>query len=47
MNRTTVSLIAGTAALAAVTGFATLSSPQAAGTARTAAELPVERTSLL
>ncbi|MDH6489779.1 hypothetical protein M2157_005778 [Streptomyces sp. SAI-127] len=47
MNRTTVSLLAGTAALAAVTGFATLSSPQAAGTARTAAELPVERTSLL
>ncbi|MFI8069928.1 DUF5719 family protein [Streptomyces sp. NPDC086033] len=47
MNRTTVSLIAGTAALAAVTGFATLSSPQAAGTAGTAAELPVERTSLL
>jgi hypothetical protein len=47
VNRTTVSLIAGTAALAAVTGFATLSSPQAAGTARTAAELPVERTSLL
>jgi uncharacterized protein DUF5719 len=47
VNRTTVSLIAGTAALAAVTGFATLSSPQAAGTAGTAAELPVERTSLL
>ncbi|WP_020120750.1 DUF5719 family protein [Streptomyces canus] len=47
MNRTTVSLIAGTAALAAVTGFATLSSPEPAGTARTAAELPVERTSLL
>ncbi|WP_069764079.1 DUF5719 family protein [Streptomyces sp. LUP47B] len=47
MNRTTVSLIAGTAALAAVTGFATLSSPQAASTAGTAAELPVERTSLL
>jgi len=47
VNRTTVSLIAGTAALAAVTGFATLSSQQAAGTARTAAELPVERTSLL
>ena len=29
MNRTTVSLIAGTAALAALTGFATLSSQQA------------------
>ena len=47
MNRTTLSLLAGTAALAAVTGFATLSSPKAAGTAGTAAELPVERTSLL
>ena len=47
MNRTTVSFLAGLAALAAVTGFATLSSPQAAGTSRTAAELPVERTSLL
>ena len=47
MNRTTLSLLAGTAALAAVTGFATLSSPQAATTAGTAAELPVERTSLL
>lgn len=47
MNRTTLSLLAGTAALAAVTGFATLGSPQAATTARTAAELPVERTSLL
>ena len=49
MNRTTLSLIAGTAALAAVTGFAALKTPDAAGTntARTAAELPVERTSLL
>jgi len=47
VNRTTLSLIAGTAALAAVTGFATLSTPDAAGTATTAAELPVERTSLL
>ncbi|MFC8433742.1 DUF5719 family protein [Streptomyces sp. NPDC057253] len=47
MNRTTLSLLAGTVALAAVTGFATLSSPEAASTARTAAELPVERTSLL
>ena len=47
MNRTTLSLLAGTVALAAVTGFATLSSPKAAETARTAAELPVERTSLL
>ncbi|MGW1560276.1 DUF5719 family protein [Streptomyces sp. NPDC002144] len=49
MNRTTLSLIAGTAALAAVTGFASLSAPGASGTdtARAAAELPVERTSLL
>lgn len=49
MNRTTLSLIAGTAALAAVTGFATLSTPDAAGTdtAKAAAELPVERTSLM
>ena len=49
MKRTTLSLIAGTAALAAVTGFATLSTPDAAGTdtAKAAAELPVERTSLM
>jgi hypothetical protein len=49
VNRTTLSLIAGTAALAAVTGFASLSTPGAPGahTARAAAELPVERTSLL
>ncbi len=49
MNRTTLSLIAGTAALAAVTGFAVLTTPDAAGTdtAEAAAVLPVERTSLL
>lgn len=49
MNRTTLSLIAGATALAAVTGFATLQSPDASGddTARAAARLPVERTSLL
>ncbi|MEU6356352.1 DUF5719 family protein [Streptomyces sp. NPDC047072] len=49
MNRTTLSLLVGTAALAAVTGFATLNPPDAsgAGTAEAAAELPVERTSLL
>ncbi|MFJ4784757.1 DUF5719 family protein [Streptomyces sp. NPDC088794] len=49
MNRTTLSLIAGTAALAAVTGFATLKSPSDSGqdTAKAAAVLPVERTSLL
>ena len=49
MNRTTISLIAGTAALAAVTGFAALSAPGASGadTGKAAAELPVERTSLL
>ncbi|MFD3932222.1 DUF5719 family protein [Streptomyces sp. NPDC058614] len=49
MNRTTLSLIAGTTALAAVTGFAALSAPDASGdgTVKTAARLPVERTSLL
>ncbi|MEU1317104.1 DUF5719 family protein [Streptomyces tibetensis] len=50
MNRTTLSLIAGTTALAAVTGFAALSAPDDApgpGTAKAAAQLPVERTSLL
>ncbi|MFF7748947.1 DUF5719 family protein [Streptomyces sp. NPDC007971] len=49
MNRTTLSLIAGTAALAAVTAFAALDAPSAsgAGPAKAAAELPVERTSLL
>ncbi|WP_030844672.1 DUF5719 family protein [Streptomyces sp. NRRL S-475] len=50
MNRTTLSLIAGTTALAAVTGFAALSAPDAPGTdtaAKAAAQLPVERTSLL
>jgi hypothetical protein len=49
VNRTTLSLIAGTAALAAVTGFAVLTTPDPArtDTAEAAAELPVERTSLL
>ncbi|MBQ0829585.1 DUF5719 family protein [Streptomyces tagetis] len=49
MNRTTLSLIAGATALAAVTGFASLSAPDASGTdaAGAAARLPVERTSLL
>ncbi|MFF3331393.1 DUF5719 family protein [Streptomyces sp. NPDC002888] len=49
MNRTTISLFAGVAALAAVTGFAALTPPDASGTDTTkaAAELPVERTSLL
>jgi hypothetical protein len=49
VNRTTLSLIAGATALAAVTGFATLSAPSASGgrTAKAAAQLPVERTSLL
>ncbi|MFE6178699.1 DUF5719 family protein [Streptomyces sp. NPDC056464] len=49
MNRTTLSLIAGAGALAAVTGFAALSSPEASGanTARAAAALPVERSSLV
>ncbi|MFF6781694.1 DUF5719 family protein [Streptomyces sp. NPDC012510] len=50
MNRTTLSLIAGTTALAAVTGFAVLTAPGDAGgetTAKAAAQLPVQRTSLL
>ncbi|MFF2852927.1 DUF5719 family protein [Streptomyces sp. NPDC058001] len=49
MNRTTVSLIAVTTALAAVTGFAALNAPDApaADTAQAAARLPVERSSLL
>ncbi|MEU0967799.1 DUF5719 family protein [Streptomyces sp. NPDC005917] len=49
MNRTTLSLFAGTAALAAVTGFAALNAPATspAHTAQAAAQLPVERTTLL
>ncbi|WP_217213214.1 DUF5719 family protein [Streptomyces sp. AC550_RSS872] len=49
MNRTTLSLIAAGTALAAVTGFAALTTPDASGanTAKAAAELPVERTSLV
>ncbi|MFI8092062.1 DUF5719 family protein [Streptomyces sp. NPDC086080] len=50
MNRTTLSLIAGATALAAVTGFAAMSSPDtgtADEAATAAAHLPVERTSLL
>ncbi|KES03514.1 hypothetical protein BU52_29975 [Streptomyces toyocaensis] len=49
MNRTTLSLIAGVTALAAVTGFAAVSSPGTATDepARAAAHLPVERTTLL
>jgi hypothetical protein len=48
VNRTTLSLIAGTAALAAVTAFAALDPPAASGVApAAAARLPVERTSLL
>ncbi|MFF8592754.1 DUF5719 family protein [Streptomyces sp. NPDC015220] len=49
MNRTTLSLIAGVAALAAVTGFAALDTSDAAGAgpAGAAARLPVERTTLV
>lgn len=50
MNRTTLSLIAGTTALAAVTGFAVLTTPDGSGgdtTAKAATQLPVQRTSLL
>ncbi|MFF7369575.1 DUF5719 family protein [Streptomyces tricolor] len=49
MNRTTLSLIAGTTALAAVTAFAAFDSPSASGAAapEAAARRPVERTGLL
>ncbi|KUN06722.1 hypothetical protein AQI95_12725 [Streptomyces yokosukanensis] len=49
MNRTTLSLIAATTALAAVTAFAALDGPSASGAAapEAAAHLPVQRTSLL
>ncbi|GAA2220224.1 DUF5719 family protein [Streptomyces nogalater] len=48
MNRTTLSLFAGTAALAAVTAFAAVDPPSASGAApKAAARLPVERTSLV
>ncbi|GGK95390.1 DUF5719 family protein [Streptomyces flaveus] len=49
MNRATVSLIAGVAALAAVAGFASVAEPEASGrdTAKAATQMPVERTSLL
>ncbi|MEU8030027.1 DUF5719 family protein [Streptomyces sp. NPDC049099] len=49
MNRTTLSLIATTTALAAVTAFAALDGPSASGAAtpEPAANLPVQRTSLL
>ncbi|MFG2783286.1 DUF5719 family protein [Streptomyces prunicolor] len=49
MNRPTLSLLAGVVALAAVTGFAEMKAPAASGTgtAKAAAQLPVERTSLL
>jgi hypothetical protein len=49
VKRTTLSLIAGTSALAAVTAFAAFDSPSASGAsdAKAAARLPVERTSLL
>jgi len=49
VNRPTLSLLAGVVALAAVTGFAEMKAPAASGadTAKAAAQLPVERTSLL
>ncbi|MEV7235554.1 DUF5719 family protein [Streptomyces sp. NPDC051020] len=49
MKSTSLSLIAGTVALAAVTGFAALTAPGdvVAGEAKAAARLPVERSSLL
>ncbi|MFE3830025.1 DUF5719 family protein [Streptomyces sp. NPDC059092] len=49
MNRTTLSLIAAATALAAVTGFASMSAPADADTTAsgTVARLPVERTSQL
>ncbi|MVO85843.1 hypothetical protein GPA10_14030 [Streptomyces sp. p1417] len=47
MNRSTVSLIAVAAALAALTGFASVTGSEDEGPAKTARRLPVERTSLL
>ncbi|GAA0907358.1 DUF5719 family protein [Streptomyces thermoalcalitolerans] len=49
MNRTTLSLITGVTALAAVTGFAALNPPDTPGTGsvEAAAQLPVERTTLI
>ncbi|MEU9093727.1 DUF5719 family protein [Streptomyces sp. NPDC048428] len=49
MKSTSLSLIAGAVALAAVTGFAAVTVPDAGGTttAKAAARLPVERSSLL
>lgn len=49
MNRTTLSLIAAATALAAITGFAALTAPDAAGAAaaQAATRLPVERTTQL
>jgi hypothetical protein len=49
VNRTTLSLIAGVTALAAVTGFAALDAPDAPGdgTVKAAARLPVERSTLV
>ncbi|MEV6162993.1 DUF5719 family protein [Streptomyces sp. NPDC052052] len=48
MKSTSLSLIAGTVALVAVTGFAALTEPGAAGTeAKAAPRLPVEQSSLL
>ncbi|TXS76436.1 hypothetical protein EAO69_08390 [Streptomyces sp. me109] len=49
MNRTTLSLIAGATALAAVIGFASMSAPAASGdsTATAAVQRPVERSRLL
>jgi hypothetical protein len=49
VKRTTLSLIAGTTALAAVTGFAALTAPAASGSGgpKVAARLPVEQTRLL
>jgi hypothetical protein len=49
VNRSTLSLLAGTAALAAVAGFASVSEPAAAAkeSEQAAAVLPVERSSLL
>ncbi len=49
MKSTHLSLIAGAAALAAITGFASLTAPQGPATteAKAAASLPVERSSLV
>ena len=46
MNRTTLSFIAGVGALAAVTGFAALTSPDASGASPAKAATPISTTAI-